>query len=98
MIERNKLIREKIKLTFLKNVINAKYVKLNAKQKLTIDRIIDVVDDDNLDVNQFFFLNDFDDTNKIFVQNIVIIKFRARDNIILVVVFFDITITLLNDN
>ena len=98
VIERNKSIREKMKLTFLKNVINAKYVKLNAKQKLTIDRIIDVVDDDNFDVNQLFFLNDFDDTNKIFMQNIVMIKLRARDDIILVVVFFDITITLLNDD
>ena len=51
MIERNKLIREKMKLTSLKNVINAKWIKLNAKQKLTIDRIINVVDDDNFNVN-----------------------------------------------
>ena len=49
-------------------------------------------------LKQLFFLDDFESTNKIFIQNIVMTKFCFEKFIVLVVAFFDITITLLNDD
>ena len=46
----------------------------------------------------FFFLDDSNDTKKIFVQNIVMNKFRFEEHIVFVVASFDIVATLLNDN
>ena len=54
--------------------------------------------DNNYEIDQLFFLDNFDDTGKIFVQNIVIIKFRFEEIIVLVVVFSSIVVTLLNDD
>ena len=48
--------------------------------------------------NNCFFLNDSNETNKIFVQNIVMSKFRSKEIIVLVVISFDITIIMLNDD
>ena len=48
--------------------------------------------------NNCFFLNDSNETNKIFVQNIVMNKFRSKKIIVFVVISFDITIILLNDD
>ena len=50
------------------------------------------------DLKQLFFLDDLESTKKNFVQNIVMMKFRFEKFIVLVVAFFDITITLLNDD
>ena len=54
--------------------------------------------DNNYEIDQLFFLDNFDDTSKIFIQNIVIIKFRFEKIIVLVVAFSSIAITLLNDD
>ena len=48
--------------------------------------------------NQFFFLNNLEDTNKIFVQNIVINMFRIERIIVLIVASLNIVTTLLNKN
>ena len=96
-IKRNKLIREKKDLTSSKNVVNAKYVKLNENQKKATNRIIEIVDN-NKSLEQLFFLDDSGDTNKIFVQNIVMVKLRSENTIVLFVVFCDIATTFLNDD
>ena len=96
-IKRNKLIREKKNLIFSKNIVNTKYIKLNENQKKVINRIIEIVNN-NKNLEQFFFLDDFDDTNKTFVQNIIIIKLRFENIIVLSIVFCDIVITFLNND
>ena len=45
-----------------------------------------------------FFLDNFENTNKIFVQNIVMTKLRFEKFIVFVVAFFDITIILLKSD
>ena len=50
------------------------------------------------DLNQLFFLDNLESTKKIFVQNIVMRKFRFEKFIVLVVAIFDIIVTLLNDD
>ena len=65
-IKRNKLIREKKNLIFSKNIVNTKYIKLNENQKKTVNRIIEIINN-NKSLKQLFFLDDFDDTNKTFV-------------------------------
>ena len=63
-----------------------------------INAIIDVVETNEFNVDQLFFLDESEDTNKIFVQNIVMIKLRFEERIVLVVTSFDIAATLLNDD
>ena len=53
-IKRNKLIREKKNLIFSKNIVNAKYTRLNENQKKTINRIIEIVNN-NKNLEQLFF-------------------------------------------
>ena len=45
-----------------------------------------------------FFFDDFDDIDKTFVQNIVLNKFRFENYIVLIVIFSNIFVTLLNEN
>ena len=54
--------------------------------------------DNNYKIDQLFFLDNFNDTSKIFVQNIIIIKFRFKKIIVLVVAFSSIVVTLLNSD
>ena len=91
------MIREKRNLTFSKNIVNAKYIKLNENQKKVTNRIIKIVNN-NKNLEQLFFLDDSNDINKIFVQNIVIIKLRFENIIVLFVVFYDIATTFLNSD
>ena len=44
-----------------------------------------------------FFLNNWNETNKIFVQNTIMNKLRSKKIIVFVAISFDITIILLND-
>ena len=96
-IKQNKLIREKKNLISSKNVVNTKYIKLNENQKKAINRIIEIVNN-NKSLGQFFFLDDSNDTNKIFVQNTIIIKLRFENTIVFFVVFYDIVIIFLNND
>ncbi len=48
---------------------------------------------------EIFFFGNLNDIDKIFVQNIVIIKFRSKEqHIVLVVVFLNIVATFFDDN
>ena len=70
---------------------------MNENQKKTTNRIIEIVNN-NKSLEQFFFLDDFDDTNKIFVQNTIIIKLRFENIIVFFIVFCDIVTTFLNND
>ena len=98
VIEKNRLFREKLTLTSSSKKIDVEWTKLNIDQLRAIESIINAMRENDHDLNQLFFLDDLEDTKKIFVQNIVMRKFRFEKFIILVVAFFDITITLLNDD
>ena len=50
------------------------------------------------DKEDMFFLNKFDDINKIFLINLILIKIQFNENITLIIIFFDIIIILLNEN
>ena len=60
--------------------------------------IVVIVYDNEYNLKQLFLLNDSSETNKTFVQNIVMNKLRFEKIIVFVVISFDITIILLNDN
>ena len=102
--ERNKLIRKKLILTFDTIIAEIDWIKLNENQRVVVEIIYFVVDEINdeyfeksVDVNHFFF-DDFEDTKKNFVQNIVLSKLRFENHIVLIVIFFDIVVILLNEN
>ena len=96
--ESNKLIRKQLKLTSFQNDVDDVWNKFNFDQRHAVDFIVNNVHDNQFDTKQFYFLNDFEDTNKIFVQNIVLNKLRFENFIIFVVASFDIAIILLNKN
>ena len=103
--ERNKLIRKKFVLTSDATIVDVEWIKLNAKQRIVADVIYFVVDDvynefieKFANVSYLFFLDDSSDTEKIFVQNIVMSKLRFEEHIVFVVVSSDIVATLLNEN
>ena len=98
VIEKHRLFREKLTLTNLSKKIDVEWIKLNIDQLKAIENIINAMRENDHNLNQLFFLDDFESTKKIFVQNIVMTKFRFEKFIVLVVAFFDITITLLNDD
>ena len=45
-----------------------------------------------------FFLDEFDDTKKMFLINLMLTKIQFNKEIILIIIFFDIIIILLNEN
>ena len=98
VIEKNRLLREKLTLTRLSKKIDIEWIKLNIDQLRAVESIINAMRENDHDLKQLFFLDDLESTKKIFVQNIVMTKFRFEKFIVLVVAFFDITITLLNDD
>ena len=71
---------------------------MNIDHLRAIEIIINAMRENEHDLKQLFFLDDLESTNKIFVQNIVMTKLRFEKFIVLVVAFFDIAITLLNDD
>ena len=94
--EKNKLIREELKLASIAEAADAEWNKLNDDQRLAADKIINAIQDNEFDMSELFFLNDSDDTSKIFVQNIVMTKLRSQQSIVLAVASFDIAATLLD--
>ena len=87
-----------MKLTSLQNDVDDAWNKFNFDQRHAADFIVNSVHDNQFDTKQFYFLNDSEDTNKIFVQNIVLNKLRFESFIAFVVASFDIATTLLNEN
>ena len=98
VIEKNRFIREELKLISTAEIADAEWNKLNDDQRLAVDKIINAIQDNEFDMSELFFLNDSDDTSKIFVQNIVMTKLRSQQSIVLAVAFFDIAATLLDDD
>ena len=96
--ESNKLIRKQLKLTSFQNDVDDVWNKFNLDQLHAVDFIVNNVYNNQFDTKQFYFLNDFENTNKIFVQNIVLNKLRFENFIAFVVASFDIATTLLNKN
>ena len=96
--ESNKLIRKQLKLTSFQNDVDDVWNKFNFDQRHAVDFIVNNVHNNQFDTKQFYFLNDFKDTNKIFVQNIVLSKLRFENFIVFVVASFDIAVILLNEN
>ena len=93
--ERNWLIRKKLKLTSFRENVETAWNKLNSNQLHAVQSILNVVRVNEFNTNQFFFLDDLEGTNKIFVQNIVMNILRFEITIVLIVAFFDIVATLL---
>ena len=98
VIEKNKFIREELKLISIVEIVDVEWNKLNDDQRFVVDKIINAIQDNEFDMNELFFLNDSNDTNKIFVQNIVITKLRFQQNIVLTITFFDIVVIFFDDD
>ena len=102
---KNRLIREKLTLIVSSDVVVADWKRLNANQLTAINRIVQIVHENEYKIDQLFFMNDFEETEKIFVQNIVMIKLRAiklsNENkliIVLAMISSDIVVTLLKSD
>ena len=65
--EKNKLIREKLNLVFAVEKIDVKWNKLNKDQRYVVKIIINAIENNKFDLSEIFFLNDSNDTRKIFV-------------------------------
>ena len=98
VVEKNKLIREKLKLISTSENADIEWSKLNNDQRHVVDTIINAIEKNEFDLKNLFFLNDFENTNKIFVQNIVMIKLRSQNKIVLTITFFDIAAIFLDDD
>ena len=75
-----------------------KWAKFNKNQKIVVSIIIQIVKNNEFQVDNLFFLDNFESIDKIFVQNIVMTKLRFENRIVLVVASSSIVVTLLNDD
>ena len=75
-----------------------KWAKFNENQKIVVSIIVQIVKNNEFQVDNLFFLDDFENIDKIFVQNIVMTKLRFENRIVLVVASSSIVVTLLNDD
>ena len=65
---------------------------------MIINTIINAIQKNKFELKKLFFLNDSNNTNKIFIQNIVITKLQLQNYIILTITFFDIVIIFFNND
>ena len=87
-----------MQLINISNTIDAKWIKFNKNQKIVVLIIVQIVKNNKFQVDIFFFLDDSESIDKIFVQNIVIIKLRFEKSVVLVVSSSSIVVTLLNND
>ena len=78
--------------------VDEKWAKFNENQKIVVSIIVQIVKNNEFQVDNLFFLDDFENIDKIFVQNIVMTKLRFENRIVLVVASSNIIVTLLNDD
>ena len=102
-IEINRLIREKFALIDDSQFVAIDWNKFNANQLKIANTIVETIMKNKFELDQFFFLDDSEKTEKIFVQNIVMIKLRAiefqnESIIVFAIIFSDIAITFLDDD
>ncbi len=93
------MIRKKI--TFVDNTIITKidWIKFNANQKIVVERIFAIVIKNEFSLNYLFFFDNSSDIDKIFVQNIIVIKFQSKEQyIVLVIIFLTIVVTFFDNN
>ena len=87
-----------MQLIDVSKTVDAKWTKFNENQKIVVSIIVQIVKNNEFQVDNLFFLDDFENIDKIFVQNIVMIKLRFENRIVLVVASSSIIVTLLNDD
>ena len=94
---KNRLIREEMALTDLSALVVANWDRFNANQLHAINTIVETIkeNDNSWNQDQLFFLDEFESTGKIFVQNIVMTKLRSKNVIVFAVIFSDIAVTFL---
>ena len=87
-----------MQLIDVSKTVDEKWVKFNENQKIVVSVIVQIVKNNEFQVDNLFFLDDFESIDKIFVQNIVMTKSRFENRIVLVVTSSNIVVTLLNDD
>ena len=70
-------------------------IYLNVNQRAAFDVLCQAITSDEKD---FFFLEDFDDIDKIFLINLMLVKIHFENCIALSIIFSGIVTTLLNDD
>ena len=87
-----------MQLIDISKIVDTKWAKFNENQKIVVLVIVQIVKNNEFQIDNLFFFDDFEDINKILVQIIVMIKLRFDNRIVLVVASSSIVVTLLNDN
>ena len=79
----------------LRDIVKWDCVYLNTDQRIAFDALCQAIISDEENV---FFLKDFDNIDKIFLINLMLMKIHFENCIALSIIFSGIVITLLNDN
>ena len=79
----------------LRDIIKWNYIYLNIDQRIVFNTLYQAIISSEKDI---FFFDEFDDIEKIFLINLMLIKIWLNEDIILIIAFFDIVIILLNEN
>ena len=79
----------------LRDIVEWDYTCLNADQRVAFDALYQAVASSERDM---FFLDEFDDIEKIFLINLILMKIQSDEDIALTTTFSDITATLLNES
>ena len=79
----------------LRDIVERDFACFNIDQKIMFDILYQIIVSDEEDM---FFLDEFDDIEKIFLINLMLMKIRFDEEITLIIIFFDIIVILLDED
>ena len=77
----------------LRDIVERDYMHLNVDQRIIFDILYQAI---ALNKEDMFFLDEFDNIEKIFLINLILMKIQLNEDIALIIIFSDIIIILLN--